>query len=260
MPRETIGKTIGVAACVCVVCSVFVSTAAVVLKPIQDRNRSLEKKTNVLMAAGLLKAGEAADVDALFGEIETQVVDLSTHALVDDVGPEDVNPAKDAQDPNRSIEVKDKRLGIKRLGKYQPIYLNREGDRIDRVILPVVGKGLWSTMYGFLALDSDMTTVKSLAFYQHGETPGLGGEVDNPNWQHSWIDARAFDKEWSPQIVLVKGRTKGRVDPAAPSEVDGLSGATLTARGVENLVRFWLGEEGYGPILQKLAQGEHDDG
>ncbi len=251
MPRETIGKTIGVAACVCVVCSVFVSTAAVVLKPIQDRNRSLEKKTNVLLAAGLLEAGERADIDALFGEIETQFVDLSTHALVDDVSPEDMN---------RSIEVKDKRLGIKRLGMYQPIYLTREGDRIDRVVLPVVGKGLWSTMYGFLALDSDMTTVKSLAFYRHGETPGLGGEVDNPNWQHSWIDARAFDDEWSPQIVLVKGRTKGHVDPAAPSEVDGLSGATLTARGVENLVRFWLGEEGYGPILQKLAQGEHHDG
>ena len=254
MPRDTIGKTIGVAAGVCVVCSVFVSTASVCLKPIQDRNRTLERRRNILMAAGLMEAGQRADVDALFRQIEARVIDLSTHEFVDDVAPEDVDPAKDAQDPNRSIEVQDEKLGIKRLGKYQLIYFTKEDGKIKRVVLPVIGKGLWSTMYGFLALGSDMETVKTLAFYQHGETPGLGGEVDNPNWKQSWIDARAFGEEWSPQIVLVKGRTKGHVDPAAPSEVDGLSGATLTARGVENLVRFWLGDEGYGPILKKLAQ------
>jgi len=256
MPKETIGKTIGVAVAVCVVCSVFVSTAAVCLKKRQVRNRDMEKKTNVLQAAGLLPADGAADVDALFGEIETQVVDLADHELEDDVSPEDLNPTKDAQEPDRSIQVEDPKLGIKRLGRYRPIYLTRDGDRIERVVLPIVGKGLWSTMYGFLALDSDMTTVKSLAFYQHGETPGLGGEVDNPRWKKSWIDKKAYGDDWEPEIDVVKGRAP----PGAEHEVDGLSGATLTARGVENLVRFWLGDEGYGPILKKLAQGEHDDG
>jgi len=251
MPRETIGKTIGVAAGVCVVCSVFVSTASVCLKPIQDRNRTLERRKNILMAGGLMEAGQQVDVDALFREIETRVVDLSTHEFVDNVAPEDVDPAKDAQDPNRRVDVQDQKVGIKRVGKYQLIYVTREGDRIKRVILPVVGKGLWSTMYGFLALGSDMDTVKTLAFYQHGETPGLGGEVDNPDWKRSWVGKKAYDGNWDPQIRVVKGRA----NPQAPSEVDGLSGATLTSRGVEHLVDFWLGKEGYGPTLKKLAQG-----
>ena len=251
MPSETVGKTIGVAAGVCVVCSVFVATAAVCLKPIQDRNRTLERRRNVLMAAGLLKPGQKADVDSLFKQIETRVIDVSTHEFAEKVAPENVDPARDAQEPSRRIDVEDPRLGLRHVGKYQLIYLTREGGKIQRVILPVQGKGLWSTMYGFLALDSDMTTIMSMSFYQHGETPGLGGEVDNPKWKQSWIGKQAYDAQGKPDIKVVKGRA----DPNAADEVDGLSGATLTARGVENLVRFWLGEEGYGPILKKLKVG-----
>jgi len=234
MPSETIGKTLGVAAGVCVVCSVLVSTAAVCLKPIQDRNKALEKKTNVVLAAGLLKAGERGDIDKLFGEIETRVVDLATGEFAPEVSPESLDEAKDAG--------------------YRLLYVTREGDKIKRVVFPVEGKGLWSTMYGFLALDSDLKTVKSLAFYSHGETPGLGGEIDNAKWKQSWIGKEAFDENGEPQIKVVKGRA----EPGAIDQVDGLSGATLTARGVENLVRFWLGEEGYGPVLEKLRAGGAD--
>jgi len=257
MPRETIRQTIGVAAGVCIVCSVLVSTASVCLRERQNRNKRLEKRMNILMAAGLLEAGGQADVDELFRQIDTRVVDLSTHKLVD-VAPEDVDPAKDAQDPDRSIDVRDPKLGMKRLGKHQLIYLTEKDGRIERVVLPVVGKGLWSTMYGFLALDSDMDTIKSMAFYQHGETPGLGGEVDSAQWKESWIkyEKRAFDEQGNPAIRVVKGQA----DPKAVHDVDGLSGATLTSRGVENLVRFWLGEEGYGPVLdiEKLKAGGGD--
>jgi len=236
MPRETIKQTIGVAAGVCVVCSVLVSTAAVVLKPIQDRNRTLERRRNILIAAGLLEPGRAADVDKLFSKIERRRVDLSAHAFVEKV-PDEAN----------TIDVRDPKLGLKHVDRYQSIYLKRKDGKIQRVVLPIEGKGLWSTMYGFLALGGDMTTIKSLAFYQHGETPGLGGEVDNPNWKRSWIGKQAFDEEGKPWIRVVKGRA----DPGAPDEVDGLSGATLTSRGVENLVRFWLGQQGYGPVLKK---------
>jgi len=257
MPRETIRQTIGVAAGVCIVCSVLVSTASVCLRERQNRNKRLEKRMNILMAAGLLEAGGQADVDELFRQIDTRVVDLSTHNLVD-VAPEDVDPAKDAQDPDRSIDVRDPKLGMKRLGKHQLIYLTEKDGRIERVVLPVVGKGLWSTMYGFLALDGDLVTIKSMAFYQHGETPGLGGEVDSAQWKESWIkyEKRAFDEQGNPAIRVVKGQA----DPKAVHDVDGLSGATLTSRGVENLVRFWLGEEGYGPVLdiEKLKAGGGD--
>jgi Na+-transporting NADH:ubiquinone oxidoreductase subunit C len=251
MPRETIGRTIGVAAGVCIVCSVFVSTASVGLKRIQENNRSLERRRNILIAAGLMKAGERADVDALFGKIETRVVDLSTHEFAEDFAPEDVDPAKEAREPNLTIEVQNPKLGIKRLGKYQLIYLTRQGGKIKRVVLPVEGKGLWSTMRGFLALGSDMDTIKSLAFYQQSETPGLGGEVDNPKWKQKWVGKKAYGKGGEPAIEIVKGQAP----PDSAHKIDGLSGATLTSRGVEHLVDFWLGQEGYGPILKKLAQG-----
>jgi len=254
MPDETMGKTLGVAVAVCVVCSVLVSTAAVCLKETQDRNKTVEKKTNVVLAAGLMEAGESGDIDTLFGELEIRVVDLSTDAFVDDVDLESLDQVKDAKDPERGMEVENDVAKIKQIGKYQPIYLNREGDRIKRVVVPVYGKGLWSTMRGFLALDGDLKTIKRLAFYSHAETPGLGGEIDNPRWKESWIDKQGFDEKGTPQIKVVKGRA----DPSAEDEVDGLSGATLTARGVENLVQFWLGEEGFGPILETLRTGGDD--
>jgi Na+-transporting NADH:ubiquinone oxidoreductase subunit C len=250
MPRETIGRTLGVAAGVCVVCSVFVSAAAVGLKRIQVGNQILERRTNVLLAAGLLKRGERADVDALFKQIDTRVVDLSTHQIVDDVDPKTVDPAKDVENPERRIDVEDPKLGLKHLGRYQLIYLTEEDGKIKRIVLPVVGKGLWSTMYGFLALDGDMNTIESLSFYQQGETPGLGGEVDNPKWKKLWVGKEAYGENGKPDIRVIKGHA----DPGSPNEIDGLSGATLTSRGVENLVRFWLSDEGYGPILKKLRE------
>ena len=253
MPKETIQQTIGVAAGVCVVCSVLVSTASVCLKARQERNKTLEKRVNILTAAGLLEADGEGDVDQLFEQIDARVVDLSTHDFVE-ADPEEVDPVKEAQDPNLGFEVQDRRLGIKRLGKRQIVYLKQKDGSIERVVLPVVGKGLWSTMYGFLALDGDMTTVKSMAFYQHGETPGLGGEVDNDKWKDSWIGKLAFDQQGDPAIDVVKGQAT----PGADHEVDGLSGATLTSNGVENLVLFWLGEEGYGPVLEKLKAGGGD--
>jgi len=146
--------------------------------------------------------------------------------------------------------------GIRRKSRYQSIYFTK-GDRDQRrIILPMHGNGLWSTMYGFLALDAaDLNTILSFAFYEHGETPGLGGEVDNPDWKGSWTqNKKAFDDSWKPSIKVVKG--KARQDSI--HEVDGLSGATLTARGVENLVLFWLGEEGYGPLLTRLREGGDD--
>jgi Na+-transporting NADH:ubiquinone oxidoreductase subunit C len=124
---------------------------------------------------------------------------------------------------------------------------------VEKLILPIYGKGLWSTLYGFLALEKDLKTVSGITFYQHGETPGLGGEVDNPNWKGKWQGKQAFDDSGDVIIKVIKGA----VIPGAPDadhQIDGLSGATLTARGVDNLVQFWLGENGYGPYLQQIRE------
>jgi Na+-transporting NADH:ubiquinone oxidoreductase subunit C len=258
MPKETIGKTIAVAVGVCVVCSVFVSSAAVYLKPMQEANKALEKKRYILLAAGLMEEGERADVDELFKQIDPRWIEISTGKFVaeEDLPPESLDERKAAKDPKYSEEIQDPHVGIGRKANYRQVYFTGKGDEIERIILPVHGKGLWSTMYGFLALDRDMTTIRSFAFYEHGETPGLGGEVDNPRWKASWVGKRAFDDTWELKLTVVKGNA----GPDAVYEVDGLSGATLTARGVQNLVRFWLGEEGYGPLLKKLREGKLREG
>jgi len=124
---------------------------------------------------------------------------------------------------------------------------------LEKIILPVYGKGVWSTMYGFIALNNDLTTVEGFSFYEHGETPGLGGEVDNPAWRRSWVGKKAFDDRGKVAIEVLKGA----VDPLSPEavhQIDGLSGASLTTRGVDKLVRYWLGEHGYGPYLGKLRR------
>ena len=130
------------------------------------------------------------------------------------------------------------------------VYIKSDGDRIDKLVLPVRGYGLWGTLFGYLALDSDLETVSGLGFYSHKETPGLGGEVDNPSWKELWPGVRLFDAEGRADVRLVKRRS---TDSAmAAREVDALSGATFTTRGVQNLVNFWTGDLGFGPTLRKL--------
>jgi Na+-transporting NADH:ubiquinone oxidoreductase subunit C len=249
MAQDSIGRTVAVATGVCVVCSVFVATASVALKDRQELNKTLDKKKNILTVAGV--SGEGS-VDKLFQQqIDSKVIDITTGEYVDTIDPATLDERKAAKDPERGLPIPSKEdlAGIRRKSKYQSVYFTRDG---SRVILPIHGKGLWSTLYGFIALDArDLTTIKSLAFYEHGETPGLGGEVDNQTWKDSWVGKKAFDDQGEVKIKVVKGKA----DPNAPYEADGLSGATLTARGVDHLVHFWLGQDGYGPFLKKLGGG-----
>ena len=121
-------------------------------------------------------------------------------------------------------------------------------ENIDLVVLPVYGNGLWSTLYGYLALKSDLQTVQGLTFYEHAETPGLGGEVDNPKWKAQWVGLKLFGDDSKPVAQVAKGPAPA----GSKTQVDGLSGATITSRGVTNLVRYWASDQGYGPFLDKL--------
>ena len=131
------------------------------------------------------------------------------------------------------------------------VYLIEKESEIQKIILPVHGKGLWSTMYGFLALQPDLRTVTGFSFYEHGETPGLGGEVDNPTWKAMWPGKQVFDENGDIAVEVAKGRVNPN-DADAIYQVDGLAGASITARGVTNLLHFWLGNAGFGPYLEKL--------
>ena len=252
--KDGIGKVIGVALALCVVCSVVVSTAAVKLKPAQEINKTRDLKRNILQAAGLYDASQS--VESQFESISTRVVDLRTGRFTNDVDPASFDQRAAAKDPNNSAELSDDQdvAKLSRREHYSLVYLVENGDMIEKIILPVRGYGLWSTLYGFVALESDANTVVGLGFYEHGETPGLGGEVDNPRWKAFWPGKQVY-RDGGVEIALAKGS----VDPAsadAPWRVDGLSGATLTSRGVTNLVQFWLGEDGFQTFLTNLKAGE----
>ncbi len=254
--NDTIGKTIKVTLLLCIVCSVIVSAAAVMLKPAQVANKSLDFKRNILAAAGMLEEGTS--VEEQFKSINTKLVDLSTGEFAEsDVVGGDLDKydqKKAAKDPalgsKLSAAADTAKIGSRE--NYGKVYMVESDGQLQKLILPIKGYGLWSTLYGFVALEADLNTVLGLGFYEHAETPGLGGEVDNPNWKALWKGKKVFAEDG----VLAIGVTKGPAPVGDAHKVDGLSGATLTAKGVDNLVKFWLGENGYGPLLNNLKKEE----
>ena len=252
MPKETIGKTFLVALLLCVVCSVLVSAAAVYLRPTQAVNKNLDRKKNILMAAGLLQEG--LSVEESFKSIEAKVVDLATGEYVADIDPESYDQRRAAREPGKSVVIPPSEdiASVRRKAKRASVYLIYKGDEVRKIILPLHGLGLWSTLYGFVAIDArDLNTIRGLVYYEHGETPGLGGEVDNPAWKALWNGKQVFDQDGNVRIEVVKGKVVPN-RPETRYQVDGLSGATITSRGVSNMLRYWLGEDGFGPYLDRL--------
>lgn len=254
---ETAGRTIAVATVLCGVCSVLVAGAVMVLKPKQDINKELDFKKNILQSAGLL--GSGTDINDAFKQIEPVVVDLGTGDVVQNIDVSKFNQDKADKDPQyvESLGKAEDVAGIKRRSKIQKVFLVKKDGHIDQIILHVYGKGLWSTMKGFLALDKDGNTVKGFNYYSHGETPGLGGEVDNPKWIAQWSGKKMFDENdnFHPKIKVVKGVVNPS-NPQAAYMIDGLSGATLTSVGIENTFKFWMSDLGYGKFLAKVRNGE----
>jgi len=249
LPNDSTAKTLFIATALCLLCSIIVSTAAVGLRPAQEANKLLDKRKNIIQIGGLSEEGKS--VDELFAGIEARVVNLETGTYADDMDPETYDQRKAEKDPAMSDALTDDPASIKRREKFATVYLVKEGEQVTRVILPIRGYGLWSTLRGFVAIEGDANTIVGLGFYEHAETPGLGGEVDNPNWKAKWPGKLAFNADGDLAIEVIKGSV-GATTPDAEHKVDGLAGATLTSRGVSNLLRFWLGEQGFGAYLTSL--------
>lgn len=255
--NDTIKKTLTVALTLCVVCSVLVSGAAVLLKPMQQANILEDRKRNILSAGGMLQPG--VGINEQFEAITPRVVDMETGRFTDVVDPLTFDDRAAARDPAYSVQLSGDEdiANIRQHARYMVVYLvTDDADNIETVILPISGYGLWSTMYGFLALEPDFNTISGLGFAEHGETPGLGGEIDNPVWQAGWEGKKLFDPATGElRFTVVKGQAASD-HPEAQHRVDGLSGATLTANGVRNMIRFWVGDNGFGPFLDNLRNGE----
>jgi Na+-transporting NADH:ubiquinone oxidoreductase subunit C len=254
--REGTLYTVSFAAVVCIVCAVLVSVPAVTLRPRQELNRRLDEQKNVLRAAGLVDPGQALSrerVAQLFAEnVQPVVIDLASGEPRPGIDAASFDQRTATADPQRSRAIPANPAKVLRTPYDALVYEVKKGDRVEMYVFPVTGKGLWSTLYGFLALDADLETIRGLTFYEHGETPGLGGEIENPAWQKLWQGRRAFGPDGKPRIEVIKGHAG---PPAAdPYHVDGLSGATMTSNGVTALVQFWLGDAGYGPFLEKLRE------
>lgn len=261
MSNDSIKKTFLVAFLLCIVCSVVVSTAAVMLKPLQVANKARDFKINILKAGGLYDQGvsEGKSVNEMFVAVTIRLVDLDSGRYSDVVDVDQYDQRKAAKDPALSepLSTEEDVANINTQVKYSKVYLIKEDNRLKKVILPVRGYGLWSTLYGFISLEADLNTVAGITFYEHAETPGLGGEVDNPNWKAIWNGKKVYEDEIGGEVGLTV--LKGKVDATTPNaeyKIDGLSGATLTSRGVDNLVKFWMGGMGYAKFLDNLKDGE----
>ena len=264
-------RVVTFAVSICLFCSIFVALSAVSLKDRQEANAVLDRQKKVLMVAGLIdNAGRAiggdskepldpAAIEALFdSQIIPQVIELNTGTVAEGVDPKTFDQQRAMKDPAQSREASSARAmraKVRRVPNNALVYkVKGEGAQAKSLIFPIEGKGLWSTLYGFVAVSaSDYNTVEGITFYQHGETPGLGGEVDNPSWKALWRGRRLADASGEIQLRVVKG-IAGDV-ASAPYQVDGLSGATITSNGVTALVQFWLGDEqGFGKYISRLKE------
>jgi len=253
MPNDSTFKTVFVAVALCLFCSMIVAAAAVALRPVQKENQVLDMRRNILEVTGLYKEGE--NVNKVFETaFEPKVVELKTGNYLDNIDASTYDEAAVAQDPKTSRALAEDPAGIGREALYKTVYLLKDDSgKLKMVVLPIHGYGLWSTLWGFIAIEADGDTIYGLQFYQQGETPGLGGEVDNPRWRALWHGKELLNDQGQLAINVSKGSPTGE---AAKYHIDALAGATLTSRGVDNLVRFWMGNEGFGPFLEKLRKGE----
>ncbi|WP_223788634.1 Na(+)-translocating NADH-quinone reductase subunit C [Marinicella meishanensis] len=255
MPRnkESTGFVVTVAIVLSLVCATLVSVAAIGLKPIQEVNAAKEKKKNILMAAGIYQDG--GDIEALFKDnIEVAAIAIPSGQPANDIDVNTFDAVKAAKDASTGQSLDDDPAKIGYIANHALVYQLKGEAGIEKVILPIRGYGLWGTMYGFLAMNKDGQTIEGLTFYEHKETPGLGAEIANPSWQATWVGKQPYDENNIPQMRLVKAISPN--PDVAEHQVDTLAGATLTSRGVEATINFWLGERGYGPYLSQLASQE----
>ncbi len=253
---ETPVRSLLILLVVALVCSVLVSVSAVMLRPIQLQNELIQRYRNIVALTGLTSTGEQladqAVLDAV-NDLDVRVVDLNTGRFAPDIDPDTVNARAALNDPEASVAIPagaDKaRLG--RRAVHEVVYLVWADDELERIILPISGQGMWSTLYGYLALEGDLNTIAAVTFYEQAETAGLGDQIQDPNWNARWAGRRLYSNSGELRFRIANGPVDDD-SAAAAHDVDGLSGATVTANAVTALVRFWFADEGFGPFLLEL--------
>ena len=241
----------------CLLCSAIISFIAIQLRSVQENNVVLDMQKKIVSSAGLDEV--YGSVENAMSNIKTLIIDLDRGEIVD-INPDTYELSKELREDGKYkfLSAEEDVASIKKREKYSKIYIEYKDDEINTLILPVRGYGLWGTMKGYLALESDFKTIIGLEFFDHKETPGLGGEIDNPKWKAIWKGKEIYSDSGDVLISVIKGSVD-KSSEEAKYQVDGLSGATITSNGVTNLLSFWLGEMGYGPLINEMKSMESAD-
>lgn len=254
MATENIGRTLLVATAVALGCSAMVSLAIHYLRPIQDAYAQLERNRTVLAAAGELPV-ELSDRQVVTGylELDIRLVDMTRGIFVDaapvgKVHTYDHWALEEGSPLLLAPEGEPAPHQPTLTPRYVPVYLVWKGQTLHRLVLPVHGKGMWSTIYAYLALQGDLSTIAALHVYRHGETPGIGDRIEDPRWLSTWAGKRVYDDAGRSRFSLTKNASD------SPYSVDLITGASVTSEALGNIVRFWMGPQAYGPLLQALRE------
>ncbi len=249
LPNESRAKTIVVAFLVSAICAALVSGATVMLRPIQAANRAAEEQARI---AALVKGipGMATLLEEAGGSLSSVVIDLESGRAATGVTSATLetalaDPANwSAIDPGRDL------AGLGQRPDFAQVYLLRDGDRVSLALLPVAGQGYGGRIEAVIALRGDRNTIAGIAVTRHSETPGLGARIEESSWQAGFPGTELRDEAGEMRFRVAHGPASG------VHEVDGITGATRTGRGVTQMVRFWLGPDGYGPLLDAIGRGE----
>lgn len=251
LPNSSPSKALAMAVIVSVTCALMVSATAVWLRPLQQANLDAARQARMQEMVASLPGLGTLIAEAGGDSLEARLVDLETGTFVEgDALGYDV--AVRAEDPETSIELSaDADLaGLQRRARQAPIFLLEADGRLALLVLPVYGQGYQSVLRGYLALNGDLDEIAGLTFYEQGETPGLGARIQDASWEALWPGTALADETGKIAVAVARGTA------VAAYEVDGITGATRTGNGVTNLLQFWLGEYGYGPLLERLkAEG-----
>jgi len=258
MNNDSPVKAVLVVLLVALVASFLVSASVVILRPIQLNNQLLDRSTNIMKISGLLPAGAALSDEemlALFKSLDARIVDMDAAAFVSGVDPYKFDSRKAVSDPETSVLIPSEfdSASLGRRSGFTLVFLVWDDDELTRIILPIYGSGMWSVMYGYIALEPDFNTIADMTFYEQNETPGLGDQITHPDWLAQWRGRQIYDDHDDLRFAVALTR----VNPgslSAPYEVDALTGATVTANAVTALVHYWFGDHGYRSFLRHLRE------
>ena len=210
-------------AAITVVCGGLLAFAAVSLKPMQDANIAMEQKKNILSSVLTLKEGE--NIDEIYSKkVNGFVIDFEGNV-------------KDGMKPEQVIIAAEyKKLPKDRL---LPVYeFRNDSNKVEFAVMPVYGYGLWNNIWGFVAVKSDFNTIQGVKFQHAGETPGLGARIESEEIQERFKGKQIFDNGTLTAVAIQKG--EGNNYDQELHKVDGMSGATLTGKGVNNMLKDYL--------------------